>query len=266
MIADMHILLIPPSYPTRENRARGIFYRDQAQALCRAGHKVGVLVAPQIRPKRDLLKMRRLSDFQARSEIFDDDGVITSQTALWSWLPPQLHRAYTNVMVKSVLSMYADYAGKFGAPDLLHAHNCIYGGYLGASLKERTGLPLALTEHSSAFISNDIKNRHIPYARRALQSSDGICSVSKALAQAVRKFETACEVSVLGNIVNTEYFVPPRQQPPLSPFIFASIGFPEKDQELRIVDPGLQQGFPFTKHPFAHCRGRRGKRITGKDL
>jgi len=232
----MHILIIPSTYPTKENRAWGIFYRDQAQALQRAGHKVGVLVAPNIRPKHDLLQMRRLSDFKTVHEKFDDNGVITYQITLWSWIPAQMfHAAYNHIKFKYMLSMFLDYNQEFGTPDLIHAHTSVYGGFLGALLKERTNLPLMLTEHSTAFISNKINKKQIPYAKRALLSSDSICAVSTALRQAIIKFEPKCDVSVLGNIVNTNFFIPLPQQPAPFPFIFSSIGFLTKKKNFELL-------------------------------
>jgi len=261
----MHILIIPSTYPTKENQARGIFYRDQAQALQRADHQVGVLVAPQIRPKHHLLKMRSLSDFQARIEIFDDSKVITYQSILWNRLLFQFHNAYAKVMEKSIISMFLDYCEKFGTPDIIHAHTSLYGGFLGTLLKEKADLPLVLTEHSSAFIANNIKKIQTPYAKRALQSSDRVCAVSTALAQSIIKFKPTIDVSVLGNIVNTSFFAPPQEQPPFLPFIFSSIGFLTKNKNYELLIHAFYRAF-YSQNVLLRIAGDGEQRVILENL
>ncbi|HYX06493.1 MAG TPA: hypothetical protein VE912_07135, partial [Bacteroidales bacterium] len=39
----MHILIIPSWYKTEENPVKGSFFEEQARALNKRGHKVGVL-------------------------------------------------------------------------------------------------------------------------------------------------------------------------------------------------------------------------------
>ena len=39
----MHILFICQTFPEPDNQRKGIFYRDQAVALQKAGHQVGVI-------------------------------------------------------------------------------------------------------------------------------------------------------------------------------------------------------------------------------
>jgi hypothetical protein len=68
----MHILFIPSWYPTRENPISGIFFREQAHALKRAGHQVGVIY-PQL---RSLILMRKsLFGWPSGITYEDDDGI-----------------------------------------------------------------------------------------------------------------------------------------------------------------------------------------------
>ena len=77
----MHILLIPSWYPTLENPVGGCFFKDQVVALSRAGHKVGVLVAPQLRPLSQLYKVRKLSEFHTKRSCERESGAWTSKTS-----------------------------------------------------------------------------------------------------------------------------------------------------------------------------------------
>ena len=217
----MHILLIPSTYPTEENPVRGIFYRDQAVALARAGHRVGVLALARIASVSVLRKFLRHPVIRTYFDISDDNGAITYQITSWNLIStPTL---YAKKLSKIVLSGYNDYVKNYGAPDVIHSHNSLYGGYAGAKLKESTGLPLVLTEHSSNFITRQfLPNTEYP-ADIAIQAADVRLAVSSALARNLQSRNPKKPFSVLGNIVDTVFFMLPDQQPEPSPFVFCAV-------------------------------------------
>ena len=69
----MHILLIPSYYYSPAHPA-GSFFHDQALALHRAGHKIGVLVMPRIEVTRYDLRQNGLRQLRA-VKIEDHDGL-----------------------------------------------------------------------------------------------------------------------------------------------------------------------------------------------
>jgi len=97
----MHILLLPPTYPTAEAPWRGAAFRDQARALVQAGQWVGVAyVEPRFRT------------LCFRTTVIDDDGVQTmrmkgrsSRSASW---------------LRRTCALAAEYVSRFGAPDVIH--------------------------------------------------------------------------------------------------------------------------------------------------
>jgi glycosyltransferase involved in cell wall biosynthesis len=221
----MHILLLPSTYPSKANPTLGIFYRDQAQALHKAGHKVGVLVT-RLPPGREFLFARSTwSQVRGRKTAYNDSGVSVYEADFWSWIPNFLNSArYRRLMAEQTRALFSDYRQKQGAPDLIHAHTSLYGGFLGASLKGETGLPLVLTEHSSNFLTGQLSGKQLAVVRSVLQASDRVLAVSLPLAQALEQLEPACKVSVLGNIVDTDFFVLPDEPPPPRPFVFSAVG------------------------------------------
>ena len=76
----MHVMLLPSWYPDENDPVRGVFVRDQALALRNAGYKVGVLVAPHLRAKRDLFKAHPLRDWKVKRYKIDDSSIPTYHT------------------------------------------------------------------------------------------------------------------------------------------------------------------------------------------
>ena len=227
---------------------RGIFFRDQAQALHKAGLQVGVLAIPQVISKKLLLSPKNWTNLRSRQTAYDDSGVPTYQTALWTWAINQFHGAYINELYGTLNQMYSEYREKYGTPDLIHAHNSLYGGFLGTLLKEdHASLPMVLTEHSSAFITRSLPARQKACARAALSSSERVLAVSPALARALVEFEPSCTVSVLGPIVDTDFFNLPERQPPQSPFVFSAIGSLKKLKNFELLIRAFGRAFPYGK-------------------
>ncbi|HBC06631.1 MAG TPA: glycosyltransferase family 4 protein [Rhodospirillaceae bacterium] len=143
----MHILLIPSWYSHLRSAGGGSFFRDQAQALAAAGHKVG-LIYPKLWGLRDY----RAGPLPAIDRIrTEDDG------QLRVWRMDTLHRL-PRVPFRDACKfaaagtkLFDAYVAAEGQPDILHAHAALYGGVLAKRLSARRGVPFVLTEHSTDF-------------------------------------------------------------------------------------------------------------------
>lgn len=243
----MHILIIPSTYPSPENQTRGIFYRDQALALHKVGHTVAVLVAPQIKSKKNFFQHGNLSFLKRTIKTYNDHGIITISSKYWSWLPfsflPVLQFLNINKMQKEILEIFLDYTSQYGMPDIIHAHTAIWGGVLGAFLKERTNIPLILTEHSSGFRRKIYKEWQLDYAKKSFHSVDVILAVSNSLANTLYLLDQDLSVSVLGNIVSTDYFQPASQSFFSDSFIITSIGFLRSEKNFSLLIRAFGKAF-----------------------
>ena len=147
----------------------GCFFKDQAVALSRAGHKVGVLVAPQLRPLLQLHEARKLSDFYTKRSFERENGLWTSKTLQWGWFPgpvfPRLKARWTSFLARYAIQSYL---AEQGSPDIIHAHCVLYGGMLAAQIKASLGIPAVLTEHSTAYPNGLIRKRELPLVRTTL--------------------------------------------------------------------------------------------------
>ena len=160
----------------------GCFFKDQVVALSRAGHKVGVLVAPQLRPLSQLYKVRKLSEFHTKRSCERESGAWTSKTSQCRWFPgpflPKLKASWTSFLARDAIQSYL---AERGPPDIIHAHCVLYGGMLAAQIKASLGIPAVLTEHSTAYSRGLIRKRDLPLIRKVLRSMDRVLALAPSL-------------------------------------------------------------------------------------
>lgn len=173
----MHILFIPSWYPTYKNPISGTFFREQAHALKRAGHQVGVIY-PQLRSLK--LIRKSLFGWPAGITYENDDGIPTYGLHGWAWLPI-IPRLNINLWVKAGERLFERYVSDRGRPDLIHAHSCLLGGVLAARLKATYGISYLITEHSSAYHSSLIHSWQRLHVSEALSKASALVTVSPQL-------------------------------------------------------------------------------------
>lgn len=120
------------------------------------------------------------------------------------------------------LPVFEQYIHDHGQPDVIHAHNVFYGGYLATQISQRYAIPTVLTEHAS----NHIRGRiFLPGQKRILRQSfkqlDAVLTVSETLRTVLLQHHA--NIDVVDNIVNTDNFT--YIDPPSSSlFVFSSVG------------------------------------------
>lgn len=173
----MHILILPSWYPKTSNDVGGVFFRDQALALRRYGHKVGV-IAPTMRSLRTLSKAQ-LSERLPRFE--SDDAIATYRRELFAALPRIPYGNYY-LFKRAAKELLKRYISENGKPDLLHAHASVFGGAAGSELSEEFDIPLVLTEHSTGFARQIYAPWQLKLAERAMVYASSCIAVSPSLA------------------------------------------------------------------------------------
>jgi glycosyltransferase involved in cell wall biosynthesis len=175
----VHVLIIPSSrYVAPESPLDGVFQRDQVHALAHAGVRVGV-IAPKPRSLR-ALKGGAGSRHPGR-ELTQGDAVPVYRFPGRVWIPERTPVVFGRVFVHIGRSLFDRYVEKHGVPDLLHAHNALYAGTLAVALKRHTGLPVVLTEHSSAHLRQSMRGWQRKIAREAFEGANARIAVSPAL-------------------------------------------------------------------------------------
>jgi glycosyltransferase involved in cell wall biosynthesis len=199
--------VLPSWYPTEDFPLNGIFFKEQAVALRRAG--VDVTIAyPELTSPRRMWVRGNFRDAKGEVRVESEDGVPTlrckgigvSREPLVgiSWVAWALH------LVRHQIASN-------GRPDLLHVHSVAWpnaAGVAALAVERLYGIPYVVTEHSSAFLEGTIRRSARYPVAAALNGASAVVAVSSTLARSVERY---CDrpVEVIPNLVDADFFVPP---------------------------------------------------------
>ncbi len=178
----MHILIIPSWYPTCENAISGIFFREQAHALKRAGFQVG-LIAPL---QKSFIKHLAYGGTWPTGVDFEiDHNIPTFRHYSFKLLPKQLQLNH-RLWLRHGRSLFQRYKKKYGTPDLMQAQATLWAGILACQLKQQSGIPYIITEHSSSFARGLVKGIELRKAKRAISNANAGIAVSPQLGELLK--------------------------------------------------------------------------------
>lgn len=199
----MHILIIPSWYPQFNGDIRGSFFREQAIALKKAGHSVGVIY-PQIRSLKNIKKILK-KPYGLTVEV--DDGVNTLRWYSVNFFP-KIKNYNKNHWIGLGLKLFQIYVETYGRPDIIHVHSMLYAGFVAEIIKEKFNVPYVITEHSSTFARNLI-SQEVMVSLQPVVAHASIClAVSQNFCQYLNYQFTHSDWKYIPNIVNDNFFKP----------------------------------------------------------
>ena len=217
----MRILVVPGYYgfggrtPSGSNGA-GLFFRDQAVALARAGHDVS------------LVYVHFDAEQGERIEVTDDGGVrrIIVHAAPWPKLNSLRRMA---LAVRACRRMLAQ-----APPQVVHGHVFLAIPTTWA-LALAFRVPYVLTEHSSTVRTGSVRPGWRQVASVGYARAGAVLAVSEALAASMSRY-TSRSVQVVSNLVRDEFFEVPLRPRSNGEFTFLSVGYcdPVKGWDLLI--------------------------------
>jgi len=142
----MHVLLVPSSYPDTSNPLRCVFFREQALALQKAGHRVGVVAASVTS-----LNQIRFRGIPERTVRFENDNSIATYRCTEFALTHRLKQSAWPSYRRAGSKLLETYLMEQGSPDIIHAHCALMGGAIATHCQQILGIPVILTEHFSTF-------------------------------------------------------------------------------------------------------------------
>jgi len=236
----MHILLICQTFPDPTNQRKGVFYRDQALALHRAGHKVGVIALGGL----DALNLRHPGIIKWKDQIRYIDNGIPVFRALRIPLPLKKHDSKLRLwtITTPVIRAAEKYIAKYGAPDLLHSQNFFYAGLSGIRAAQALDLTHILTEHSSNFLNEFPKDKQ-QIIKQQLPKIDRVSAVSNNLADHMRTFVPEKNIHIIGNVVDTNLFSPGKKAKGNHPFTFTVAAHLDRNKNVEIPLRAFQKAF-----------------------
>lgn len=148
----MHILLIPSWYKSLTEPVLGTFFEEQARALMKAGHKVGVIY-PQLAPVRAL--------FEKKDEInhFVDDKGLPTYSIIYQSMVPKFRKLIYKKFAVAVEKVFNEYVKQYGTPDIIHAHSVFHGGMAAFFISQNHNIPFVITEHLTSFMTGGISHK-----------------------------------------------------------------------------------------------------------
>lgn len=197
----MHILIIPSEhFVTEKAPLAGIFQFDQATALARAGHRVGV-ISVGFHNFRDVL-----ASYPYRREQTVDNLHVYRRYKK-SFLP---QRFFSQELVEKrnitlFLKIFATYVKRHGKPDVIHAHNVFYAGFVAHHVSAQYSIPYVLTEHSSAYARGVFPPALTSRAKPVCEAARNLSCVSYSF-QAILRQQLGFSFDVLHNIVDAAFF------------------------------------------------------------
>lgn len=179
----MHVLIIPSWYPKDRDDISGSFFREQAIALKKHGHQVGV-VYPQLRSIRDWRSL-----FTGRTGLQTETDELI-HTFRWHGMAWSLREPFSSLdlWVNTGLKLYERYIKQYGKPDVIHAHSLLNAGVLASKIKKRFSVPFVITEHSTAYGAGSVTPTLSQFARDAANHADARLAVSEPFAELLERY------------------------------------------------------------------------------
>lgn len=200
---QLHILIIPSWYPTKDKPLSGIFFKEQAQGLYNQGVKVGVIY-PEVRWLSELnLDKLKANHFQVKE--YNEEGIIVFRKHGWNTYP-KFPEKQVKSWVKQCLKLFKLYINKYGKPDIIHAQSSKWAGYAAKFIEEKYKIPYVVTEHLSEFARDLIEDWQKPYLMEAFRSADRVLAVSSPYAKIIKEYCYDQEIEVISNSVDTNFF------------------------------------------------------------
>jgi glycosyltransferase involved in cell wall biosynthesis len=232
----LHILLMSSYYPSEKKPTRANYCRETALALARTGHRVGVLVLPELRfwakGLRSCFFLWHL--LRSRFTIENDQGIVTYRYHVslpfhWTKISGFLTNYWGD-------KLFQKYCRNQSIPDIIHAHFAFFSGTLAAHLKCKYKIPVVLTEHHSHVQLKKLT----PNQRMVLcflsENIDTIVAVGPQLAMSLGELIPGRKIKIVGNFVDPSRFYDNYRQRSNSPFVFTMVCnlYPEKGVDVLI--------------------------------
>ena len=191
----LKVLILPSWYPTKEDPVRGIFFKEQAEALSQYVD-VALLSINSIglNNPHKILNMKK-------DDMYECNGVLTLELNYVNWTQKVI-TLRNHLYKKMLIEGYKEICKLFGKPDLIHAHVSYPAGYGALILSQKFDTPFMVTEHATFFETQLIQNK---CTHKTLKCANYYTAVSGPLKdKIIDAGRKQCEV--IPNFVNINKF------------------------------------------------------------
>lgn len=245
----MQILIIPSEqFLTQNDPLGGIFQLHQARALLDNDFKVGIIGVGFISP-REILKSNKYVQYE------QIDGIPVYRQYAKSLLPTRLTGLTyrKQKLFKLFVPVFEEYIKEHGIPDVVHAHNFLFAGFIAQAIKTKYNIPYIITEHSSAFARGMIDQKFDDELTMCAKDAKTVAAVSKPFAELLAK-RLKVKVEVIPNIVDKYFMATPSKTKNLE-FNFLNIAGFNKNKNQRLLIDAFTEGFKDKDNVFLRIGG-----------
>lgn len=195
----IHILIIPSWYPRTPSDIGGSFFREQAIALKKRGHQVGV-ITPCLRSLREWTNI-----FKRYGIVHEvDEGIPTLRYHGMS-LTPGLDILSEKTWVYWGLQLFSAYIKVYGRPDIIHVHSLDKGALLAFDIYKRFGIPYVVTEHSTAFARGLVTSGKMQRLHKTVIAAKATIAVSQPFTNLLEDLFKNSKWLYVPNIVSDKF-------------------------------------------------------------
>ena len=188
----MRILILAGWYPNLENPMKGIFVREQAFALAKAGLPVAVFY-----PFDEAIKPGEM-------KLQTEDSIPVYRANTLGSKNRYLARLISYFTALQRLGEVV----KLFQPDIIHVHVGYPAGIVAYLFTRQHKIPYVITEHMSYLQDYVAKWQHRFLLTRAFEKAAFVLPVSQALAEQIKSFGWKVKMKPVPNVVDTERFTP----------------------------------------------------------
>ena len=199
----MKVFVVPSWYPIEDRPNRGIFFKEQAEALQKFGHEVIVLVP-------ELVSLREMNKKTFNGIHKEKINGLTTYKLFGYNILPKLKQGRRILFDRLVRRLFERAIDEEGTPDIIHAHSVFWAGTSAALIAKKYQIPFVITEHATAYSRNLIEEYQVPYIKRTFENAARVIAVGKGLKKDLQAYTSADKIKVIPNIVDTsKFYLPP---------------------------------------------------------
>ncbi len=198
----MHVLVLPSWYSGTQKPHAGAFFKQHAHALQSLGHQVGMAYFDARSLGSFSISAARQNRFQTTDSI--EDCIQTVRISGWN--PGAQTAPGARIWAQICAKAANHYIAVHGKPDVIHAQSGVWGGLAAAKIKDKTGIPFILTEHSSLVLANTLGETLNELYASAAREAHSLSAVSRPLADAMTQLLPGHEISILPNCIDFEFW------------------------------------------------------------
>ena len=187
----MRVLFLTSWYPSPDTPLSGIFVREHAMAV----------------KAFDEIRIVHLAGFGSGINFYKVSSS-DEEFPLWRVKYGKIG-PIRSFLIETLVALKVSYdVVKAGfMPDIIHAH-VFPAGLPAVLLGRKLGVPVVISEHSSAFPLRRMKKKKLAMARYSFARADVVLPVSKALRRAIEDYGIKANFEVVPNTFNPDIFFP----------------------------------------------------------